>query len=122
MENRERERELLESVEGAGGESRVLLLKDGGNPAGYAAVELLDGTLRILRLSAGTYDFSRPPTGEELFLLDTLMRSAASYGEHFGASFLETSFPDFFGFFAARGFQTDEKHAFTPMNTIVRYE
>ena len=50
------------------------------------------------------------------------MRSAASYGENFGADRIETAFPDFFGFFKARGFDCDETHAFTPLSTIVRYE
>ncbi len=113
MEDRERERKLLEGMETAGGDARVLLMTDRGKPAGYAAVELL---------AAGDYDFSREPNGEESFILDTLMRSAASYGENFGAAFLETSFPDFYGFFAARGFAIDKEHAFTPMSTIVRYE
>ena len=50
------------------------------------------------------------------------MRSAASWGEDHGANRIVTTFPDFFGFFQARGFQTDEDHAFTPMETIVHYE
>ncbi len=122
MKDREREKELLENVETGGGEARVLLMADRGEPRGYAAVELLNGTLRILKLSAQGYDFSRKPDMEETFVLDTLMRSAASYGETFGAVAIETAFPDFYGFFAARGFKTDEKKAFTPMSTIVRYE
>ena len=39
-----------------------------------------------------------------------------------GADAIATCFPDFFGFFKARGFTVDEEHAFTPMSTIVRYE
>ena len=50
------------------------------------------------------------------------MRSAASWGEDHGAEAIATCFPDFFGFFKARGFTVDEEHAFTPMSTIVRYE
>lgn len=50
------------------------------------------------------------------------MRSAASWGEDHGADAIATCFPDFFGFFKARGFTVDEEHAFTPMSTIVRYE
>lgn len=122
MEDRQREKELLADVNGLGGEARVLWMTDRGEPMGYAAVELLGGTLRILKLSAGDYDFSRKPEGEEAFILDTLTRSAASYGENFGASSIETTFPDFYGFFKARGFQTDETHAFGPMSLIVKYE
>lgn len=122
MEDRDEERKLLSTVESAGGEARVLAMKDRGEVLGYAAVELKEDCLCILKLSAGNYDFSRKPQGEEIFVLDTLMRSAASYGENFGAVKITTAFPDFFGFFQARGFETDEAHAFTPMSTVVHYE
>lgn len=122
MEDREREAELLRGVEGAGADARILAMKSKGEWMGYAAVELTNGVLRILKLSAGDYDFTEKPGMEETFILDTLMRSAASYGETFGAQSIETAFPDFFGFFQLRGFDTDGTHAFTPMNTIVKYE
>lgn len=97
-------------------------MRDREEVMGYAAVELSGSELRILKLSAAQYDFSQPPGMEETFILDTLMRSAASYGETFGATQITTAFPDFYDFFKHRGFQTDESHAFTPMSTIVRYE
>ena len=122
MADREREKELLAAVEGAGPEARVLAMTDRGEELGTAAVELRDGTLHILQMRAGEYDFSRKPQGEEAFILDTLLRSAASWGENFGAGEIVTAFPDFFDFFKARGFASDDTHAFTPMSTIVRYE
>lgn len=122
MEDRERERAILNEIEGAGPGARVLAMCERGNTLGTAAVELEGGVLRILSLRAQGYDFSEAPKGETLFILDSLMRSAASYGENFGADRIETAFPDFFGFFRARGFDSDETHAFTPMSTIVRYE
>lgn len=122
MADREREKELLAAVEGAGPEARVLAMTDRGEVLGTVAVELRDGTLHILQMRAGEYDFSRKPQGEEAFILDTLLRSAASWGENFGAGEIVTAFPDFFDFFKARGFAADDTHAFTPMSTIVRYE
>lgn len=122
MEDREQERKLLSQVEAAGTEARVLSMRERGEILGWTAVELAGGVLRILALRAGGYDFSHKPQGEEVFILDSLMRSAASYGEIFGAVKIETAFPDFFGFFQARGFDSDELHAFTPMSTIVKYE
>ena len=122
MADREREKELLAAVEGAGPEARVLAMTDRGEELGTVAVELRDGTLHILQLGAGEYDYSRKPQGEEAFSLDTLLRSAASWGENFGAGEIVTAFPDFFDFFKARGFAADDTHAFTPMSTIVRYE
>lgn len=122
MVDREREKELLAAVEGAGPEARVLAMTDREEELGTVAVELRDGTLHILQMRAGEYDFSRKPQGEEAFILDTLLRSAASWGENFGAEEIVTAFPDFFDFFKARGFAADDTHAFTPMSTIVRYE
>lgn len=122
MADREREKELLAAVEGAGPEARVLAMTDRGEELGTVAVELQDGALHILQMRAGEYDFSRKPQGEEAFILDTLLRSAASWGENFGAGEIVTAFPDFFDFFKARGFAADDTHAFTPMSTIVRYE
>lgn len=93
-----------------------------GSLLGWVAVELEDKVLRILKLSAGDYDFVAPPAGEEVFILDTLMRSAASFGENFGANFIETTFPDFHRFFASRGFSVGDTNVSTPMSTIVKYE
>lgn len=122
MENREEEKKLLEEVGAAAEGSRVLLMEDRGDPVGHVVAYLEGETLHIQSLHAQGYDFSRRPQGEEAFILDTLMRSAASYGENNGAQAIATDFPDFFGFFKSRGFETDESHAFTPMSTIVRYE
>lgn len=122
MEDREQEQKLLEGLPLTGGEPRVLAMKDRAEILGHAAVERKDGVLRILKLEAAGWDASKKPQGEQVFILDTLMRAAASYGETFGDEKIETTFPDFFGFFKSRGFETDEDHAFGPMSLIVKYE
>lgn len=121
MQDREREKELLLTVDEAGENARILAMTERGELLGWVAVEISDDVLHILKLSAGKYDFSRPPQGEEAFILDTLVRSAASYGETFGADRIETAFPDFYSFLALRGFEVDEHRACTPMSTIVKY-
>lgn len=121
MEDREKEREVLEKLPRLGGEPRVLVMKDRGEALGLAAVELDGDTLRILALEAGGYGFERKPEGEEVFILDTLVRSAASYGEALGAGRIETAFADFFGFFKARGFAVEEGRAYGPVGLIVKY-
>lgn len=122
MEDRDSERAILEEIGCCRPGARVLAMTERGAALGTAALELDGDVLRILRLTAEGYDFTSAPKGETLFILDSLMRSAASYGETFGANHIETTFPDFFGFFKARGFDTDDSHAFTPMSTIVKYE
>lgn len=121
MEDRGQEKALLEGLEANGGAARVLVMADRGEALGHVAVELSGTALRILRMEAAGYGFSQKPQGEAAFVLDSLMRAAASYGEALGARSIETAFPDFFGFFHNRGFETDGAHAFTPISTIVRY-
>lgn len=122
MKDREQEREWLAGVPGADDNARILAMTERGELLGWTAVKIDQEVLRILCLTVPGYDFGEKPQGETIFILDTLMRSAASYGETFGAAMIETAFSDFFGFFRARGFETDETHAFTPMNTIVKYD
>lgn len=122
MKDRDQELELLSKVPEAGKEARVLAMMERGQRLGWVALELEGNVLRILKMNAQGYDASRKPQGDEVFILDSLMRSAASYGETFGADRIETAFPDFFDFFCVRGFDCDKSHAFTPMSTIVKYE
>ena len=90
MEDREREKSLLGDLPTPGGEPRALCMKDKSGELGYALVELLGEKLRILKLEAAGYAPAQKPQGEAAFVLDTLLRSAASYGETFGASEIET--------------------------------
>lgn len=121
MKDREEELRLLETVPGAGENAKVLMMNDGEDALGWAAVEVKENVLHILKLTAGAYDFTQKPDMEQIFILDTLMRSAASFGENNGADAIETAFPDFFDFFKLRGFTVDDTHAFTDMSTIVKY-
>lgn len=122
MEDREREQALLQEAGAQGDGARVLLMTDRGEELGHVAVVLQKNVLRMVRFSVSGYDFSEKPQGDAVFILDALMRAAASYGETNGAGKLETTFPDFYDFFRLRGFQTDETHAFGPMSLIVKYE
>lgn len=122
MADKEQEKALLSQVEGTGEKARVIAMKDKDETLGYAVVELQEKDLVIHKLSAGKYSFEKAPDVEEIFVLDSLMRSAASFGENFGADRIVTAFPDFFDFFKRRGFQVESDYACTPMSTIVHYE
>ena len=100
MENREEERKLLDA---AGVDGRVLSMKDGGQEVGYVIVDLQEGTLLLRKLAAKGYDFTQRPQGEELFILDTLMRSAASWGEDHGAERHRHLLPGLFRLFQGPG-------------------
>ena len=61
------------------------------------------------------------PDAETVFVLDTLLRAAASFGEVHGARRIRTAFPDFYDFFRLRGFEALEQYAEAPMEAIVHY-
>ncbi len=124
MADREREKELLAELSENADEAnlRVLAMCEQEDTLGYVAVKVEGQELCILKLWAKGYHISQKPNMEQTFILDSLMRAAASFGEVNGASQILTAFPDFWDFFQKRGFKTDESHAFTAMETIVHYE
>ena len=110
-------------------EEAALLAKTEGAPdneetLGYVVVALEDDTLVFYGFSvSGQTDFTKAkPDPMTTFVLDTLMRSAASFGETNGMNHIRTAFPDFFDFFKQRGFAVAEDHAEAPMSLIVHYE
>ena len=121
MQDRDEEKQLLAGVPGAEENARILIMKDGDETLGWATAEIKEQALVILKLTAGAYDCTHKPGMEEVFVLDTLLRAAASYGANNGCDRIETAFPDFYDFFKLRGFSTDTAHAFTDMSTIVHY-
>lgn len=122
MKDRALEAERLRAL-GAAENARLLVMTDGGEELGAAVARVEGGTLLIDRLmtSSGVDLGKDAPDPEASFILDTLMRSAASFGEANGADRIEVPFPDRFGFFAARGFETGEDGAKAPMSLIVHY-
>lgn len=88
---------------------------------GSCFLHLDNGKATILKLDAGDYDLTEKPDMEQSFILDSLIRSAASYAETKGSLHVETAFPDFHGFFKRMGFQTDNDHAFGTVGVIIKY-
>lgn len=124
MQEKDREEAICRETAGADVESRVLEMTDGEESLGHVVVSLKEDTLWIHGFSvSGRRNFSaeKPDMGT-VFILDTLMRSAASFGETNGANCIKTTFPDFFDFFKLRHFTVEADHAETPMTTIVHYE
>ena len=87
MEDRQRERELLEAIpEKAGDDARILMMRDGTSELGWVAVELLHSVLRMIHMEIPGCEKLDGLSGENVFIADTLMRSAASYGAAVGAT------------------------------------
>ena len=124
MAEKTEEAALLAKTEGAPDNGRVLVMTDGEETLGYVVVALEDDTLVFYGFSvSGQTDFTKAkPDPMTTFVLDTLMRSAASFGETNGMNHIRTAFPDFFDFFKQRGFTVAEDHAEAPMSLIVHYE
>lgn len=123
MDEKDREADVLRATAGAGAEARVLVMTDGADELGYVVAGVYGQTVSIHAFSvAGKTDFSaEKPDAQTTFILDTLLRAAASFGEVHGASSIRTDFPDFFGFFAKRGFEAHDTYAEAPMSVIVHY-
>ena len=124
MAEKTEEAALLAKTEGAPDNGRVLVMTDSEETLGYVVVALEDDTLVFYGFSvSGQTDFTKAkPDPMTTFVLDTLMRSAASFGETNGMNHIRTAFPDFFDFFKQRGFAVAEDHAEAPMSLIVHYE
>ena len=124
MAEKTEEAALLAKTEGAPDNGRVLVMTDGEETLGYVVVALADDTLVFYGFSvSGQTDSTKAkPDPMTTFVLDTLMRSAASFGETNGMNHIRTAFPDFFDFFKQRGFAVAEDHAEAPMSLIVHYE
>ena len=124
MQEKDRELAICKAVAGAGDNSRVLVMTDGAEELGHVVVSLKEQVLYIHEFNVGgKTDFTAEKPGmEEIFILDTLMRSAASFGETNGADHIRTTFPDFHSFFKLRRFDVTDEYAETPMSTIVHYE
>lgn len=99
----------------------MLQMQDGGETRGDVILRVQNETLCILRFSVNGYDLKQAPDLEQAFVLDALMRAAASYGENNGAAEITTAFPDFYDFLKRRGFKAAGGRMQTPMSTIVRY-
>lgn len=99
----------------------VLCMKDGDMNMGYIIVRVSEDKLYFSVIRSGEYDFTMPPDMEQTFVLDSLMRAGASFGEVNGAKEMYTEFPDFFGFFAKRGFKNEGDRLYAPIDLIVKY-
>ncbi len=92
-----------------------------GSELGMVSLAVRGSKLMIFEFTlANPCDFEKLDE-EQSFFVDTLMRSAASFGETNGASGIHTANNLYNSFLQTKGFETDENHAFTKMSTIVHY-
>ena len=121
MEDREREKSLLDGLsEKTEDNARVLMMSDGKEELGWVAVKIVHSVLRMLHMEVPG---AQPEalTGESVFIADSLMRAAASYGAAVGAYKIRSLEPAWNEFLRLRGFTPGETGAETDLSTIVKY-
>lgn len=122
IQDQQREEQILKTLLKKGeNNGRVLVMTEGNEELGTVALKIVDRKLVIIKFSlANNCDFENLSMEEEFFI-DTLMRSAASYAETNGANFIETETNEYNKFFAKKGFEILDTHAFAVMSKIVHY-
>ena len=121
MEDREREKSLLDGLSQKGEDNaRVLLMQDGKEELGWVAVDICHSVLRMLHMEVPGFELDKL-SGEGVFVADSLMRSAASYGAAVGAYRIKSMQPQLSEFLRLRGFTPEKTGAETGLETIVKY-
>lgn len=115
------EKALLQRENIASEGTRVLCMTDGSKEMGCVAVRLSGDTVHFLYMYAENYNFKNPPDMEQYFILDSLLRAGASYGEVHGAAHIQVDVPDFYNFFAKHGFKKQGGCMQGPVSLIVNY-
>lgn len=121
MEDLSEEQALLQRENIANEGTRVLCMTDGSTEMGCIAVQLSGDTVRFLYMHAENYDFMNSPNMEQYFILDSLLRAGASYGEVHGAAYIQVDIPDFYDFFLKHGFKKQGQCMHGPVSLIVKY-
>lgn len=80
------------------------MMRDAGREIGYAAVDVRNSTVRILKLSLNGNPVPDEKNPEAVMAADSLLRAAASYGAFAGAYRVESRTDEFRAYFKALGF------------------
>ena len=123
MGDREEEKRCLAAEAITLENPRILVMEEGGEQLGQIVVGVERDRLWIAKISQtnGAHLQGERLTPESYFVMDSLLRSAASYGETNGATEMQTMFPDFADFFKQHGFQCREGHMYGKMNLLIHY-
>ena len=118
MEDTARKQAILAEYPRISGKADVIVMAEKALEYGSAVLSL-DGTvLKLYGITVCGQSLSElDMTGK--FVADSLMRSAASYGEHHGATRIESYIPALNDFLEKKGFTLEDGCMATPMSTIV---
>lgn len=118
MEDGVRKQEILHRFPSISGSKDVIVMREQEEEFGTAVLSIEDGVLKILDITVNGQRLSElDPMGK--MVADSLMRSAASYGETYGAVEIAAYLPELESFLESKGFRKAEGKMVTPMQTIV---
>lgn len=117
----QKRQEILNREKIKNADAVVLAMNDGAGDLGYAVINIEKDIIYILKLCADGYHFENRPDAGQVFVLDSLLRAAASYGETFYAQYIETTFSDFYDFFRLRRFDVSGGICKGSVSLIVKY-
>ena len=118
MQDEARKQSMLAGYPGISGRADVIVMEEKELEYGSAVLSVEGTVLKIYDITVCGQSLSAlDMTGK--FVADSLMRSAASYGEHHGATRIESYVPELNDFLQKKGFDAEEGCMATPMSTIV---
>ena len=118
MDDAVKKQAVLANYPQAGGLADVIVMEEKELEYGSAVLSVEGTVLKIHDIIVcGQSLEALDMTGK--FVADSLMRSAASYGEHHGAVRIEAYIPALNDFLQQKGFTVEDACAATPMSTIV---
>lgn len=118
MQDGDRKRELLSAYPTLSGRMDVIVMAEKEEEFG-TAVLCVDGS--VVRILSITVNGQEPESYDMMgkMVADSLLRSAASYGETNGAERIEAYLPKLERFLETKGFVKTDTCMATPMSTIV---
>ncbi len=121
MEDEKRRQDLISGTDPCGQRLDVLCMKDREDELGWTVIGMKDRTLHVREITVPGHDLSAPDP-EGYMIADSLFRSAASYGENFGADRIVFEVEPLYRMVTGLGFTEEDGVMTGPMNLIVRTE
>lgn len=118
MKDALRKQQILAGYPAISGKADVIVMCEKEAEFGTAVLAVDGAILKIFDITVNGQDLTALD-GMGNLVADSLMRSAASYGENFGANRIEAYVPALSGFLEAKGFTPEDGCMATPMTTIV---
>lgn len=119
MADEKRKAEILSSYPMVAAKQDVLVMAEAEEELGYVVLAVDHTNLKLLDMTVSGSSLT-DLTPMAAMVADSLLRGAASYGEHFGAERILAYLPQLAPFLIGKGFQREGDCLALPMSAIVR--